>query len=71
MKRSDCQMISDIALIPVGAAAVTVYVVVGGTLLLVHGLFATPLIYAKTGKIVYSHKEIAKFYGKKKRIVPT
>lgn len=70
MKRSDCQMVADIAMIPIGAAAVSLYVVVGGSLLLLHGILATPIIYAKTGKIVYSFQEIKKFYGQKKKVTP-
>lgn len=71
MKRSDCEMIRDMAMIPVAASAIGVYVIVGGTLLLVHGVLATPIIYAKTGKVVYSFQEMSKFYGqKKKRVVP-
>ena len=70
MKRSDCQMITDIAMIPIGASAVLLYVVVGGSLLLLHNVFVAPLVYAKTGNIVSSHKEIAKFYGRKKKVVP-
>lgn len=70
MKRSDCQAISDIVIIPFAAGAVLLYVVVGGSLLLVHNVLITPLIYAKTGKLVYSHKDIAKFYGGNKKVVP-
>ena len=71
MKRSDCKMIQDMAMIPVAASAVVIYVVVGGTLLLLHGILATPLIYAKTGKVVYSFQEMKKFYGQKKKVTPT
>lgn len=70
MKRSDCQAISDIIIIPFAAGAVLMYVVVGGSLLLVHNVFIAPLIYAKSGKVVSSYNEIAKFYGKNKKVVP-
>lgn len=70
MKRSECQMIGDIVMIPIGATAVCLYVVVGGSLLLFHSILATPIIYAKTGKIVYSFQEMKKFYGQKKKVTP-
>ena len=70
MKRSDCQMISDIVIIPFAGTAVLLYVVVGGSLLLLHNVLIAPLIYAKTGKVIYSHKEIVKFYGRNNKVAP-
>lgn len=70
MKQSDCQMISDVALIPFAATGIVLYVIVGGTFLITHNILATPIIYATTGKVVSSSKEIKKFYFPNKKVVP-
>ncbi len=70
MKRSDCQMITDIALIPLAGTGIVLYVIIGGTFLITHSILATPILYATTGKVVSSPKVMKNFYFPKKKIVP-